>query len=261
MGLSEESSAGEHNLLPEISDLELSLVRDDVGFRIQKRLGLIPVKGMGTARRAVIFAAISWLPLVIWSLLTGRLGEGVGHDSFYSHFGIHARCLIAIPMLVIAEGIAQKSVPPWLCYCVESGLVPADRIPQFRALVASIVRIRDSVLPWIVIFGLVVAWATAGAVFNRLEDISWMNDEGAAAGLTFGGWWFVIVIRPLFTALLLAWLWRACLVFILVRKLSRFPLSLVPSHPDRMAGLGFVERLTFIFSPVAFAISTVAAAS
>jgi hypothetical protein len=71
----------------------------------------------------------------------------------------------------------------------------------------------------------------------------------------------VLVIRPLFSALLLAWLWRACLVFVLFVKLATFPLSFVPTHPDRVGGVSFVERLTFVFSPVAFAVSAVAAAA
>ncbi|MFM0644590.1 hypothetical protein PQR14_09675 [Paraburkholderia bryophila] len=261
MATSGASGVGTHPLPPELAGLDLSLVRGDIGFRLQRRLGLIPAEGMGTARRALIFATVTWLPLAIWALLTGRLADSDGHDTFLAHFGIHARCLIAIPLLVIAEGVAQKSVPPLLHYFVESGLVAADRIPPFRALVASMVRLRDSVSPWIFILSIVVAWSTAGAVFSRLEDLSWKNADDAANGLTFGGWWFIVVIRPLFTALLLAWLWRACLVFILILKLAHFPLSLVPTHPDRLAGLGFVERLSFIFSPVAFALSTVAAAS
>ncbi|BFG76153.1 hypothetical protein PTKU46_41860 [Paraburkholderia terrae] len=242
---------------------DLSLVRDDVGFRIQRRLGLIPAEGMGTVRRAIIFAAISWLPLAIWAIVTGRASwQASGDDALLAHFGIHVRCLVAIPLLVIAEGVAQTSIPAFLRYFVEAGLVPADKLPSFRALIASVMRLRNRTLPWILIFGAVVAWATAGAVFSQFEDMSWSGASGSAnAEMTFGAWWFVLVIRPLFTALLLAWLWRACLVFVLLLKIAKFPLSLVPTHPDRVAGLGFVERLTYIFSPVAFAVSAVAATS
>ncbi|MFM0339571.1 hypothetical protein [Paraburkholderia fungorum] len=260
MAVSEERGSGEPNAPSDLSGVELSLVRDDIGFRLQRRLGLIPANGMGTARRAIIFAAVTWLPLVIWALLTGRASAG-SDDGLLAHFGVHVRCLIAIPLLVIAEDLAQKSVPPFLRYFVVAGLVPTDKLPQFKALIASIVRLRNGVLPWVLIFGAVLAWGTAGAVFARMEDVSWSNGNGDATGITFGGWWFILVIRPLFTALLLAWLWRACLLFVLLLKLAKFPLALVPTHPDRLGGLGFVERLAFMFSPVAFAISAVAAAS
>jgi hypothetical protein len=258
MATSESQSARE----PDASGVELSLVRDDLAFRFQRRLGLIPAEGMGTVRRAVIFAAITWLPLVIWAVLTGRGGSIDGADSLFAHFGLHVRCLVAIPLLIVAEDMAQKFVPPLLRYFVQSGLVATDKIAQFRALIVSVIKLRNGVLPWVLIIGAVIAWSSAGAVFRQFEDMSWATGSGGAGSeITFGGWWFVLVIRPVFTALLLAWLWRACLVFVLTFKLARFPLALVPTHPDHVGGLGFFERLIFIFSPVAFAVSAVAAAS
>jgi hypothetical protein len=261
MALSVEPDRDASDAHADAPGLDLSLVRDDLSFRIQRRLGLIPASGMGTVRRALIFAAITWLPVAIWALLTGRAETGSADDMLLAHFGIHARCLVAIPLLVFAEDLAQRSMPPFLRYFVKAGLVPTNEIPQFKALIASVVRLRNGVLPWVLIFGAVVAWATAGAVFTRMEDMSWAHADNDAESITFGGWWFVLVIRPIFTALILAWLWRACLLFILLLKLAKFPLLLVPTHPDRVGGLGFVERLAFMFSPVAFAISAVAAAS
>ncbi|HZZ11581.1 MAG TPA: hypothetical protein VFE79_12905 [Paraburkholderia sp.] len=246
----------------DLSGIELSLVHDDAAFRLQRRLGLIPANGMGTTRRALIFAGITWLPLVIWAAVTGRMGANPGSEGLLGHFGVHVRCLLAIPVLVIAEGMAQKSVPQYLRYFVESGLVTPATLPQFKALVASVARLRNRVLPWMLIAGVVIAWATVGAAINKIDDMAWPGASGDPPNaITFGGWWFIVVIRPLFNALLLAWVWRACLVFVLFFKLSRFPLAYVPVHPDRLAGVGFVERLAFVFSPVALALSAVVAAS
>ncbi|MGF6572434.1 hypothetical protein ABH945_004555 [Paraburkholderia sp. GAS333] len=262
MAISEDRSAAEPDTSSDVSGVELSLVRDDLAFRFQRKLGLIPAKGMGTARRAIIFAAITWLPLVIWAVATGRGNSIDGADTLFGHFGIHVRCLVAIPLFIFAEDVAQKSVPPLLRYFVQSGLVPTEKIPLFRALIASVIKLRNGVLPWVLIIGAVIAWSSAGAVFRQFEDISWATAGGeGSAEMTFGGWWFVLVIRPIFTALLLAWLWRACLVCVLTFRLARFPLALVPTHPDRVGGLGFFERIMFVFSPVAFAVSAVTAAS
>ncbi|MGF6767858.1 hypothetical protein P3T18_000328 [Paraburkholderia sp. GAS199] len=244
------------------SGIDLPLVRDDLGFRLQRRLGLIPRGGLGVLRRALVFAAICWLPIVVWAMATGRASDFRRGDSLLAHFGVHTRCLIAIPMFVIAEGVAQKMVPPLLRYFVESGLVSDDTMPRFRALLASVARLKNHTLPWVLIGGGVLAWTTAGAFVHQMEDMEWPNMPGDTAGtITFGGWWFILVVRPLFSALLLAWLWRACIVLVLFYKLSRFPLAFAPVHPDRVAGVGFVERLALIFSPVAFALSTVAASS
>lgn len=262
MAATEERSYGAPGTASDLTGFDLSLVRDDLGFRLQRRLGLIPREGMGTARRAILFAALCWLPIVVWAELTGRATGSVDGEALLAHFGVHVRCLVAIPVLVIAEGMAHKIVPRLLRYFVESGLVSADNLPRFRELIASLARLRDRALPWVLIAGAVIAWTTASAVLNQIDDVSWPSKPGDTAGaITFGGWWFILVIRPVFTVLLLAWLWRACLVFVLFFKLSRFPLAYVPVHPDRLAGAGFVERVAFIFSPVAFAVSTVVAAS
>ncbi|MFB9128653.1 hypothetical protein E2553_05310 [Paraburkholderia dipogonis] len=262
MVAAEERRSGAPGAVADPAGIDLSLVHDDPAFHLQRRLGLIPREGMGTLRRALIFGAICWLPIVVWAMLTGRVSRGAEGDTLLAHFGVHVRCLVAIPMLVIAEGVAQKMVPPLLRYFFGAGLVTAETLPQFRTLIASIARLRNLSLPWVLIAGAVIAWTTAGAFLKQIDDVIWPGGPGDMAGaLTFGGWWFILVVRPLFTALLLAWLWRACLVFVLFLKLSRFPLALAPVHPDRVAGLGFVERLMFIFSPVAFSLSAVVAAS
>jgi len=83
----------------------------------------------------------------------------------------------------------------------------------------------------------------------------------AATGGEFGfaGLWFMCVTRPVFIVLLLGWLWRITLVIVLFRRLSRLALSLVPTHPDRSGGLGFVKKLPSAFFLVTLAVSSVIA--
>jgi hypothetical protein len=262
MPATDERRSGQAGTAVDDSAIDMSLVRDDLGFRVQRRLGLIPRDSRSSLRRALIFAAFCWLPIVVWAALTGRASDNHNGDALFAHFGVHVRCLVAIPVLVFAEGIEQKMVPPLLRYFVESGLVSTDMLPRFRALIKRFECLKNRALPWVLIAGLALAWSTAGAMVAQANDVTWQSVPGDKVGrITFGGWWFILVVRPLFTALLLAWLWRACLAFILFFRLSRFPLAFAPVHPDRAAGLGFVERFALIFSPVAFAVSTVVAAA
>jgi hypothetical protein len=83
--------------------------------------------------------------------------------------------------------------------------------------------------------------------------MSWAFDEVGALG--FGGVWFAYVVRPIFIGLLLGWLWRIALLTILFVRIGRLNLSLVPSHPDRTGGLGFLKSLPAAFAPVSFALS------
>jgi hypothetical protein len=89
------------------------------------------------------------------------------------------------------------------------------------------------------------------------HELAWAGEP--AAGFGFAAFWFTWVMRPLFTVLLVAWLWRLILAFVLCLRLSRLELSLVPTHPDGAGGLGFLEGLPVAFSPVILALSAVLA--
>jgi hypothetical protein len=67
--------------------------------------------------------------------------------------------------------------------------------------------------------------------------------------------------RPVFGFLFVAWLWRLFLTFLLLRRIARLGLRLVPSHPDAVGGLGFIEYLPGGFGLVIFAISSVCCAT
>ena len=59
------------------SELGISLVRDDLLFRIQRRIGLIPSQGLGVVRRTIFFALLTWLPIVVWAGYTRAAQESV----------------------------------------------------------------------------------------------------------------------------------------------------------------------------------------
>ncbi len=236
-----------------------SLVRDDALFRLQRAIGLIPTDGSGILRRAIIYSLFCWIPIVIWALITGRMVSDHDPEALAGHYGIHVRCLIAIPLLIMAEASAHTIVPNCLAQFLRTGLIDEKLEPKFRNIIADSMRLRDQVYPWIVIFGLVVAWTIAITLSPKPDEISWAGME--VEGLGFGAWWFLLVVRPMFAILLFAWLWRLVLASIVFFRIARLPLRLVPAHPDGVGGLGFIERLAIVFSPFAFAVSAVLAAS
>ncbi len=67
------------------------------------------------------------------------------------------------------------------------------------------------------------------------------------------GWWHALVSVPVFQFLLLRWYFR---VFIWARflvQVSRIELKLVPTHPDRVGGLGFLTNVVYAFTPILLA--------
>jgi hypothetical protein len=241
--------------------LALSLIRDDLPFQLQRRVGLIPEQGLGTVRRAVFFALLTWLPIVIWAAYMNRILPGTVDDPLLRHFGVHVRFLLAVPLLILGEGMLHQLSTTLIPYFLTSGLVQAAQKQDFVNIIKDITRLRNRTLPWVVIAALIVAWTflepvTAGSELDH--EVSWAL-IGGPSHLGFGGWWFMYVSRPIFNALLAAWLWRLVLIFLLMKRIARLDLSIVPTHPDGVGGLGFLERFPKAFSLFAFALSAVLA--
>jgi hypothetical protein len=234
---------------------DLSLVRDDPPFRWQRRVGLIPrAGGLGIGRRAIFWTALAWLPIAVWAWVAGRAlpEQGQAAEPLLQHFGVHARLLVGIPLLIVAQAVAQNIMARLIPQFVREGIVrPAD-VPRFRAVLARTMRLRSASVPWLIIIGLALAWAFSGTVTIRAHELLWAEESGPVPSLGFGGWWYVYVGRPIFIVLLLGWLWRVILLGITLKGIANLDLAIVPTHPDRAGGLGFVERFPAAFSLVVF---------
>ncbi len=246
----------------------LSLVRGDLLFRFQRRIGLIPAEGLGIGRRVLFWSLLAWLPIALWAELTGRaLPTGAG-EPLLAHFGVHARFLIAVPLFLIAEGVTHAITTQLLPHFVRSGVVPEAELPRLREALSRFGELRNSSVPWIAIVALVVSVASVSALQGRVHEVEWAVDVSQLSGQSeavrhfgFGGWWLLLVGRPIFLTLLLGWLWRVVMLAGLFRAIAKLDLAIVPTHPDGAGGLGFLERLPTSFAPVALAISAVAASN
>lgn len=237
-----------------------SLVRDDLLIRLQRRIGLVPAEGLGLVRRALFWSLVAWGPIALWAWFMGRaIGVEVG-EPLLAHFGVHVRFLVAVPLLILAEGFAEPVLAKVVPQFVRSGLVPEASQASFRQLLVDTARLRDATLPWIVVLGLALALSTMSSLGERAHELEWaLEGAGATREVGFGGWWLMLVGRPIYLVLLLGWLWRAALLALLFARIAGLGLSIVPTHPDRAGGLAFVEKLPAMFAPVAFAIGAVLA--
>jgi len=67
------------------------------------------------------------------------------------------------------------------------------------------------------------------------------------------GYWYVFASRPLFQFVLFRWYLRLFIWSRFLWQSSRLELNLVPTHPDRAAGLGFLAASTAAFAPLLLA--------
>ena len=77
--------------------------------------------------------------------------------------------------------------------------------------------------------------------------------RGAGRQLSAAGWWFVYVSLPLAQFILFRWYFRLFVWMRFLWQVSRCELSLVPTHPDRAGGLGFLSGTVVAFAPVLMA--------
>ncbi len=115
--------------------VDFSLVRGDLLFRLQRSIGLIPADGLGLVRRALFWSLLGWLPVALWALYIDRALPGGFPEPLLAHYGIHARLLVAVPLLILAEGPANALVERMLRHLVESGIVPVAQRAWFDAAV------------------------------------------------------------------------------------------------------------------------------
>ena len=171
------------------------------------------------------------------------------------HFGVPVRCLLAIPLFILAEASLHHAAQRIFGQFRSSGVVSPEVRDRFDAAIAGVRRLRDASLPWVFVFGAAIAWSVVDHPAVRDDALSWA--VGADGSLGFGGLWFSYVVRPIFLALLLGWLWRMLLVAWWFWKVGRLGLALVPTHPDRTGGIAFVEKVPGAFALVTFAMSAV----
>ena len=236
----------------------ISLVRGDAAFRFQRFIGLIPKEGLGIARRAILFALLTWLPIAVWAWIQHRFTSSASSEPLLQHFGMHVRFLVALPLMIIGEGVVQMIMPRVIPYFLTSGVLPSTEEGRFKGVIQGVLRLRDNTLPWVFIIGAGIALAIGSPALSRVHELDWAHDP-ATSSVGFGGLWYLYFARPLFIAVLLGWVWRVALFAVLLRRISKLELSLVPSHPDGNGGLGFLELLPAMFSPLIFALSAMIA--
>ena len=242
----------------EAAALGFSLVREDSLHDAQRAARLMPLKGFGLGRRIAILVAVTWLPLVVAALLNRSAFQGT--EPLLQHFGVHVRFLVAVPLFLLAEPLAERVGRRILAYFLGSGLVAASDRAAYVSIIESCRRLLRSRLALLgVIAFVVIQAALAARDLTHLHEVhGWATREGGA-GLSFAAWWFLLVSRPIYGILLFNWIWRLLVTVILLGRIARLNLQLVPTHPDGCGGLGFLQNLPTVFAPVIMASSAVLA--
>jgi hypothetical protein len=233
---------------------DFSLVLGGPLYQALLRSGLVRPPLDRVRGRIAVLSGFAWLPLVLLTLIGGRFAGGVRVPFLYD-FEVHARLLLSLPLLLLAELIVHLRTRALTSQFLERHIIPENLRPSFSAVVSSAMRLRDSVSAEIVLLLLVFAagpWLWRQTV--ALHSDTWYATGTASGAIyTAAGWWYGFVSIPVFQFILLRWYYRLFIWWRFLFQVSRFDLNLVPTHPDRCCGLGFLANVSFAFGPLLMA--------
>jgi hypothetical protein len=228
--------------------------------RLEQRLGLTRAGAPRTLRRVFLSVLATWVPLLVLSTLQG---SSIGHlipVSFLGDFAVHARFLLAVPVLIFADTILGPRLAGAASYFIDSGLVARDDFASFDRAIDVGLRWRDSTVAELILIFLAYVLTITNLLSMAVHVSTWYAIKtNSGISLTWSGWWFVLFCVPLLQFLTLRWIWRLFLWGQFLWRMNRLNLQLIPTHPDHAAGLEFVGGSQRFFGVVLFAWSSGAA--
>ncbi len=233
---------------PELQNF--SLVLGGPLWQLLRRTRLDDDAGSLIARRIVLASAIIWLPLLVLCAIEGTLLGSVDIP-FLPDIETHARFLVAVPLMILAELVVHQRLRGVVAQFVERGLVPAASMDRFIQALRGAMAWRNS---WLAELALIALVYTAGHYIREsveLDTATWYATVGPGTGtLTGAGLWFTYVSNPVLQFILLRWGYRLLIWARFLWQVSRIALDLIPTHPDRNGGLGFLGNSVYAFAPL-----------
>ena len=230
-----------------------SLVLGGPIFQLQRRSHLTD-DALGLARRRIIVISLfCWLPLLVLSAVEGNALGGSAAVPFLLDVEVYTRFLLALPLLVVAEVVVHQRMRSVVEQFLERHLIPERAMARFDAAIVSAFRLRNSVLAEVLLFvlvyvvGILIVWRH----YIAIDTATWYaTPSNGGAKFSLAGMWLSYVSLPIFQFLLFRWYFRMFIWTRFLWHVSRIDLSLVPTHPDRVGGLGFLSVTVYAFIPL-----------
>jgi hypothetical protein len=235
---------------------DFSLVLGGPLFQLLRRAHLSDDALLLVRQRVVFIALLAWLPLLLLSALEGHMLGGSVAIPFLLDVEAHVRFLVAMPLLLIAEVVVHRRMRPVVRQFLERNLIPESAMMRFEDAIESAFRLRNSVLAEVLLIafvygvGILIIWRQ----YVALDATTWYATPFAEGSrLSLAGMWYCYVSLPIFQFLLIRWYFRLFIWTRFLWQISHIGLNLVPTHPDRVGGLGFLASTVFAFTVLAVA--------
>lgn len=223
------------------------------------RLGLMRPGTPQIGLRMMLVIAVGWAPLVVLAAFRDLATHDGSFADFLSDYGVHARSLIAAPLLILAEAVCLPRFSAIARHFATAGLVEAGDRERFSRAVASTLRLRDSTQLEVAVLALAATLVVTLGITVPAHIFPQWQRIGAHHIVTPAALWHDFVSVPLLMVLFLGWVWRIVLWARFLVLVSRLRLTLVAAHPDRSGGLGFLGNSLEATAILAFTLGVVVA--
>src|SRR5262245_23708059 len=230
-----------------------SLVLGGPLYQLYLRSGLVKQPLRLLPRRIFLFILITWVPLLLLTLMNGTIFGGV-QVPFLKDLATHTRFLISIPLFLIGELTVHNNLRSVGMNFLNMDLIAPEDLSRFEDAVTKTRRIRNSMVIEVAL--LLIAFTLGYWVWSKIviQIPTWFGSfSNGTIQLTQAGYWYAFVSLPIFRFLFLRWYFRIFVWYYFLWKVSRIPLQLDALHPDHAGGLGFLGRSVFAFGPVLLA--------
>ena len=204
---------------------------NDLAVRGAARLGLRNNLHFGIALSMVL-----WIVLVLLAMVNGSANQLFSIGAL----PVHARLLVAIPLLFLCERLFDNAVRQTCRGLVRSGVVAGevkaalDRDADRLSSLSNSIPIQLGLLLIVVAFGILVP-------FGSLPGAAIVETSAGPTSMPTAAAWYALVCLPISRFVVARFFWLLALWSFLLWRLSRRPLALRASHPDRAGGLGLLQ--------------------
>jgi hypothetical protein len=191
-------------------------------------------------RQILAAIAVTWIPFVLFAVV-GKLVTGKAEALFLDP-SAHVRLLVALPLFLVAERVLNDQCQRAIRHFHDEQFVPAGQQATFAATLRRGLHARDSRVVEAILLGLAFlgglsALAGLTGPSGFVQGIKEVSRHFSAARI-----WYALAAIPLYQFMLYRLLWRWAIWALVVWRMSRLPLQLVPTHPDRHGGIRFLKK-------------------
>ena len=248
------------NRTDSLSTSEFPIFTGGLLYRLQERIRLVQPGKRRLGLAALYAILVAWAPMALFSAAEGLAIGPTRLESFLMDFEANVRFLVTVPIFLFAESICGEKLRAIVRQFLDAGLVLNEARDRFEQLVQDTIRLSHSRAEIALMCLAYVHSMIAFVYVLYYPEATWrLPVRDGRHFLSVAGGWYFLVAFPLFSFLLLRWLWRIILWWRLLRQISKLELNLSPAHRDEAGGLGFLSDSLTAFAGFVFGVTALSA--